>query len=317
MTAAGATHEREPASSGRGEGRAALIGLGFLLAVTAAWWALALWPTAGEPPAWLTRARWACFNVGPSGLPDAAGWLLLAGQPLGLGLALYAAFGRALRAGLRELLGRPLGRALAALCAASIMIGLAAAATRVARAAVFDASGESALAEEPPPDTYPRLDRPAPALGLIDQSGERIELARLRGRPALVTFAFAHCEAVCPALVQQVLRTQQQARASGVARAHVPRVAIVTLDPWRDTPSRLPTLADRWGASAQAEAFVLSGEVAEVNALLDRWNVPRARNNSTGQLDHPALVYVLDADGRIAYAATGGAELLAALLDRL
>jgi cytochrome oxidase Cu insertion factor (SCO1/SenC/PrrC family) len=299
------------------ESRAALLALGFVLAVTAAWWALALWPTPGAPPEWLERARWVCFNVGPSGLPDAAGWLLLIGQPLGFVALLLVAFGGALRRGVAELLASRAGRALAVCCAASIAVGLAAAGARVASVSRFDASAGGALAAETPPETYPRLDRPAPALGLLDQRGERIDVASLAGRPALVTFAFAHCETVCPALVSQALAAQRTLRESGAPAERVPRIAIVTLDPWRDTPARLPALAESWRLPGGDEALVLSGEVAAVNAALDRWNVPRARNDATGQLDHPALVYVIDSAGRIAYAANGDAASLTALLARL
>lgn len=303
--------------SGRRDARAALLALAFVLVVTAVWWALALWPTPGEPPAWLARARWVCFNVGPSGLPDAAGWLLLVGQPLGLVLVLIAGWGASLREGFRELSASRVGRATLALCALSILVGLGAAALRVARSDAFDASAGAALAEAPLPDTYPRLDRPAPELGLVDQRGERLDLARLQGRPALVTFAFGHCETLCPLLVREVLAAQRRVREGGADAERVPRIAVVTLDPWRDTPSRLPALAKSWSLDAGAEAFVLSGEVGDVNALLDRWNVPRGRDETNGQIDHPALVYVLAADGRIAYASTGGAAALAELVGRL
>lgn len=306
---------RNPRRAGA-ESRAALAALVFVLGVTAIWWALALWPTPGAPPAWLARARWVCFNVDASGLPDTAGWLLLVGQPLGLVLVLLVAFGRSLRAGIEQLLSSASGRALAAACALSVLGGLAAAGARVAEASSFDPRAGAALPAEPVSDSYPRLDRPAPALGLVDQRGERVELARLRGRPALVTFAFAHCETVCPGLVQRVLAAQARVRESDAPAERVPRVAIVTLDPWRDTPARLPALAAAWRLADDGEARVLSGEVDAVNALLDRWNVPRARNSSTGQLDHPALVYVLDPEGRIAYAANGDVESLVALLAR-
>jgi protein SCO1/2 len=292
---------------------AALGALGFLLAVTAAWWALALWPTADEPPARLARARWVCFNAGPSGLPDASGWLVLIGEPLGLGVALFAAFGRSLRLALRAAAASRGGIAAMSACAAAILVGLSAAGVRVANAAAAR-DPVAITGSAPVPSTYPRLDCPAPALGLIDQVGARIDLDALRGRPALVTFAFAHCETVCPALVSQTLAAQRRARAGGDP-SRVPRIAIVTLDPWRDTPARLPALADAWRLGR--DASVLSGPPAEVNAALDAWNVPRTRNPSTGQLDHPALVYVLDPSGRIAYAANGDEHTLSALLERL
>jgi hypothetical protein len=53
-----------------------------------------------------------------------------------------------------------------------------------------------------------------------------------------------------------------------------------------------------------------------VNRTLDRWGVVRERDAATGQVAHPPLVYVLDASGQIAFAATGGAATLAALATR-
>ena len=46
---------------------------------------------------------------------------------------------------------------------------------------------------------------------------------------------------------------------------------------------------------------VLSGEVDAVTAALDGFNVPWQRNEANGDVVHPALVYVIDAEGRIAY----------------
>ncbi len=297
----------------RRDGAAALGALAFLVVVSAAWWALALWPTPGETPAWLARARYICFNAGPSGLPDASGWLLLIGQPLGMLAVLMAIWGDAVRSGLRRVLARPAGRLALGACALLLLTGLMAAAARVA----------TAQNEPPPfattsgsvPDTYPRLDRPAPDLGLVDQSGARVDLETLDGRPALVTFAFAHCETVCPAVVREVVQAQERLRGAGDP-ARTPRVVVVTLDPWRDTPSRLPTLATNFGLGA--DAFVLSGTVDEVNAALDRWGVARQRDERTGEVAHPPLVYLLDAEGHIAYASTaGGTEALVELLGRI
>jgi protein SCO1/2 len=296
--------------------RAALLALAVLALATAAWWALALWPAPGEPPEWLARARWVCFNAGASGMPSASGWLLLVGEPLGLGVALFAAFGRSLRSGLRRLGASGLGRAALAACAALVALGAAAAGTRLVTLAMANASpaiaaDAAALADAA---AIPRWGRPAPALGLVDQHGAPLGLAQLAGRPALVTFAFAHCEAVCPALVSQALAAQRAARARG-GDASAPRLVVVTLDPWRDTPARLPALAASWQLGD--DGAVLSGTPEQVNAVLDAWRVPRERDETTGQLAHPALVYVLDAEGRIAFAANGDARTLGALLARL
>lgn len=294
----------------------ALAALAFLLLATAAWWALALWPTAGSAPEWLARARFVCFNAGPDGMPDASGWLLLVGQPIGMLAVLMAIWGREVRAGLRAMAGRGWGRVAIGVCGLALLLGLGAAAQRVA---VTSAPRTFAVGSEPPPDSYPRLDREAPALSLRDQSGEPFDLARLRGRPALVTFAFGSCETVCPAVVKQTLDARDQlrerARTGDIAMDRVPRVVIVTLDPWRDTPGRLSHLAKHW--RLDEEAHVLTGPVDEVEAVLDGWNVARRRDPKTGDIVHPPLVYLLDAAGRIAFATSGGTATVATLAARL
>jgi protein SCO1/2 len=294
----------------------ALAALGGLAAITAAWWALALWPVPGGAPEWLVRARFVCFNAAPDGLPDASGWLLLVGQPIGMLAVLLVVWGGPVRAGLHSLRARPTGRLALAGVGALAVLGLGAAGVRVAAAS---RSAPLVLpGEELPPESYPRLDREAPELGLVSHAGERIDLAGLRGRPALVTFAFAHCESVCPLVVRQTLEAQRRLReraaAGGIAPERVPRVAVVTLDPWRDTPARLPHLARQWGLGE--DAFALSGSVDEVNAALDRWGVARERDPRSGEVAHPPLVFVLDAAGRIAYASSGGSAALAELAAR-
>jgi cytochrome oxidase Cu insertion factor (SCO1/SenC/PrrC family) len=168
------------------------------------------------------------------------------------------------------------------------------------------------IADALPPETYPRLDRAAPALALVGQHGDVVDIADLRGRPVLVTFAFAHCETICPVVVRHSLDAQAALRGTGDDVA----VLVVTLDPWRDTPSRLPGMASSWGLPGD-DAWVLSGDVASVEAALDAWDVPRQRDTTSGEVTHPSLVYIIDRDGTLAYAATGGAEALATLVRRL
>jgi protein SCO1/2 len=163
-----------------------------------------------------------------------------------------------------------------------------------------------------PPATYPRLDRAAPPLVLVAHTGETFDLAALAGRPVLVTFAYAHCATVCPVIVKHTLDAQAALRGT----VHDAAAVVVTLDPWRDTPSRLPAMARQWGLPDR-DAWILSGAVHDVEAVLDAWNIPRSRDLATGEVTHPSLVYVIDRAGRIAYASTGGTDALIALVQRL
>jgi protein SCO1/2 len=163
-----------------------------------------------------------------------------------------------------------------------------------------------------PAGAQARLDRAAPALALIAHDGATRSIDQLRGRPVLVTFAFAHCETVCPLVIRDVLAARE--RLDSIDRP--PAVLIVTLDPWRDTPSRLPAMASAWSLP-ERDVWVLGGEVAAVEATLDAWEVPRSRDLRTGEVTHPSLVYIVDADGRIAFVSTGGADAIADLVRRL
>jgi len=145
------------------------------------------------------------------------------------------------------------------------------------------------------PEGYPRTDRPAPDFQLVDQTGATLTLESLRGRPVLLTFAFAHCQTICPVIVRTVSWAAERLDDLG------PAVVVVTLDPWRDTPSSLPALAQSWQLPALARAHVLSGEVAAVQAVLEAYEVPADRDPATGEITHPALVYLLDPQGKIAY----------------
>jgi len=280
--------------------------LGFLLLITAAWWALALWPVPSVP-AWLERTRAVCFNAGPSGLPDRSGWILLIGQPLGLTALLVAGWRGRVAASLAHLVSSRGGRALSSIVLMGVVGGLGAASARVLSARVPDA----VLPIGPVPETYPRLDRSWPSMvGLVDQNGEPFSLERLGGRPAFVTFAYAHCGTVCPIIVRSAL----SARAKLADRREL-AVVTLTLDPWRDTPARLPSIAAQWELAPGD--FALSGSVEDVERALDAWQVPRERDDRTGDLVHPALVYLVEPDGTVAYAASGATDRLVALGHRL
>jgi len=291
-----------------GRHRASLAALGAILLITLAWWALALWPLPAAASPALLRARTICFGTADNGLPSGTGWMMLIGEPIMITLLLVSVTGSAtIREGLQGLAHHVLGRWVVRATALIVLVAIAAAGVRVA----------SALGAGTPPVArastdvarLPRLDRPAPLLGLVDQRGATVTLAALRGRPVLVTFAYAHCQTVCPLVVQEVVRARERLTDQN------PQVVVITLDPWRDTPSRLPAMARQW--ELPDDAYVLSGPVPDVEAALDRWGVTRARDPRSGEITHPQVVYVLDRDGRIAYSVTGNAEAIAQLVRRL
>jgi cytochrome oxidase Cu insertion factor (SCO1/SenC/PrrC family) len=289
----------------------ALWCLATIVVTTVAWWGLALWPIADGGPDWVLRTRAVCFGTTDSGLPAVEGWLLLIFQPIAMTIALFMGWGQAAREGVAILVRTIPGRLLAVVTVAVLVLGVGGTTVRVASAMGADA----VLLDTPgtTPEAHPRVDLEAPStLALVDQSGGSFSLAEHRGRPVLLTFAFARCETVCPVLVREVLEAQRLAPAEGGER---PAVVVLTVDPWRDPPSRLAHVAGKW--SLPDDAHVLSGGVDKVLAELEAWDVSIQRDERTGDVVHPALVYVLDRDGRIAFVATGGGRYVAELLGRL
>ena len=283
----------------------ALAALAVILAITASWWALALWPTA-DAPAWLVVTRETCFGTAATGMPDAGGWMALTGQPLGMLLVLFAGWGHDVRAGLRAALQRVSGQLVVGVATALLIAGVFG---LVVRVSVGDARPFASSPTEEVARQLNRLNDTPKPLSLVDQSGRTVTLEQFHGRPVLVTFAYAHCETVCPVLVSEVLGARD------ALASPKPVVLIVTLDPWRDTPSRLGAIAERWGATQ--DVHVLSGVPDSVERVLNAWRVPRARNERTGDVSHPSVVYVIGADGKIAYVLSGGQPVIRAAVEAL
>ncbi len=291
-----------------GRGALALGALGAILAVTAAWWALALWPLAADAPEWVARAREVCFGAPRGALPNAGGWILLVGEPLGLLAVLVTVWGGALWEGMAAVLARPTGRIVLAGVALAALTGLGAAARLVAqvRGEPFAVRSAGDLREVV---AAGRVDDKAPGFRLVDQHGDSIGLETYRGRPVIVTFAFGHCATVCPLVVQASRTAARRMADRGAA------LLVLTLDPWRDTEGRLPYLAEQWELAGRMH--VLGGDVPEVERALSAWRVPRARNPSTGDVTHPAMVYVVSPAGRLAYALGADADAIAAAVEEI
>jgi cytochrome oxidase Cu insertion factor (SCO1/SenC/PrrC family) len=285
--------------------RGPILALSAIIAVTLAWWALALWPLDGAPP-WLTRAQSICFGTRPDGLPDAEGWTALVLQPAIMLGTLFVLWGGAVVESLRAALVSATGRV--AVMLAVVALGLAGG---LAGWRIADASEPAGAFEgrRVAAEAVRRVDRPAPVLGLVDQHGDAVTRDRFRGRSLLVTFAFGHCATVCPVIVRDL----QQVRERLAGRA--PAVVVITLDPWRDLPARLPSIARQWRLGD--DEYVAGGSIERVNAVLDAWSVGRQRNRTTGDIVHPRLIYVVDGSGTVAFATDGAVETIIGLLERL
>lgn len=256
------------------------------LASTTAWWLLALAPVAAAPE-WVLRTRTACFGAWPGGVPDAAGWVSLL-TPVPMLTALLVLQGDELRVSLAQM-----RRASAALLLALPIMALLGVGLRLEQAYAAKAMrGVVSDVDVPlPADLVPGSEQ-MPDLELIDQHGRAISSRALRGRQVILTFAYAHCASVCPAVLDAIRQAKGDAQ----------RV-VITLDPRRDTPSTLPRLANDWRLGD--DTLLLSGSVADVEEAARAFRVSTDRNPQTGEIAHPGLVFVIDGRGRIRYTLNG------------
>lgn len=278
----------------------AVLALLVILVITAAWWALALWPAGATEPEWLTRTRGACFGSMPGGLPNAGGWVLLIGEPIGMFGILWAVWGDSLRADWARL--RTSLRWATAVGAVVLVAvaGIAASGFRAAQAAVR-LSAPIVLG----PGEPVQVGSNAPTDLLVDQNGATTSLAALGSEPIILTFAFGHCATVCPTIVHDLHSARQRA-----GRDDVP-IVILTVDPWRDVPERLPSLSEHWAMGPGDMA--LSGEIAVVQRVLDTLGIGRQRNETTGDVDHSITVMLLN-KSQIVWRVEGGASRVEELL---
>ena len=247
-------------------------------------------PLPSAPPAWLTAARVACFGPMETGLPGGTGWMMLVLTPLSLLLALVVLWGAELSSSLRLVAHRRLGQGLFTVLALATIVEGIWVAQRVQAAWVVSAWTPSPLDETALPETYPRRTEAAPSFTLTDQQGSRVALADFRSRPVILTFVFAHCQTMCPFIVA----TLKRAAPDGV------QVLLVTLDPWRDTPGSLPGIARQWDLPPSFRVLS-SRSVSDVLRVVEAYGVTFKRDEKTGDIVHPGLVFLVDGDGRLAY----------------
>jgi len=257
------------------------------------WWGFAFVPGNAAPDSWIAAARAACFGSTPDGLPAGYGWMLLVGAPLMLFGVMCVAFGEELRGGWQLLSRSTAWRLVAIVLATTFVAEVGWAAIQVDRAFRVSRVSFEPLVSEGLPPHYPRLAQALPEFDLVDQTGAPFDQTMLRGTPTVVSFVFAHCQTVCPVLAQN---TKKAIARIGEDRV---RLVLVTLDPWRDTPAALASLAEHWGLPGNAR--LLSGDPERVGALLDAFDVARERNETNGDVVHPPLVYLVDGEGRVAY----------------
>jgi protein SCO1/2 len=130
--------------------------------------------------------------------------------------------------------------------------------------------------------------RPAPEFALRAADGTEFRLSAQRGRVVVMAFGYTFCPDVCPTTLAEF--AQIKARL-GPAQRRV-RFAFITVDPERDGPERLRA----YTGAFDREFLGLTGTAAQLATVRKRVVAGTA---AAYLVDHSALIYVVDREGRL------------------
>ena len=127
---------------------------------------------------------------------------------------------------------------------------------------------------------------------LINQEGVEVSERDFLGRPSLIFFGYTHCPDICPT---KLLEVSEIFRALGSEKEI--NALFMTIDPERDTPALLKDYL----SSFDPRIVGLTGTSEAIAAAEKTFRV-YARKVETGEgsysMDHTALVYLMDRQGR-------------------
>ena len=130
---------------------------------------------------------------------------------------------------------------------------------------------------------------------LVDQNGKPVSDGDFKGKPFLVFFGFTHCPDVCPTTLFEV---SEVLRALGPDAARTAAL-FITVDPERDTPAVLKDYLSSFDPHLRG----LTGTPQQIAAAEKAYRayaakVPATTGGGDYTMDHTALVYLMDKNGR-------------------
>jgi protein SCO1/2 len=133
-----------------------------------------------------------------------------------------------------------------------------------------------------------------PSFTLLDQDGDRVTEADLRGRETILTFIFTRCPV--PEFCPRIGRNFQSLQAELGPTSAGPRLLSISIDPGHDTPAVLRAYGESLGADFGRWRFA-TGTEEQVSMLARLFAVRTERNGAT--LDHTLATALIGPDGRV------------------
>ena len=128
---------------------------------------------------------------------------------------------------------------------------------------------------------------------LTDQTGQTVTEKNLQGKPSLIFFGYTHCPDVCPT---SLFEMSEVLRAMGKDADRV-NAYFISVDPERDTS----VVMKDYLASFDPHLRGLTGSPETIAKVLSEYRVYAKKiplKDGDYTMDHTALIYLMDRDGK-------------------
>lgn len=128
---------------------------------------------------------------------------------------------------------------------------------------------------------------------LVDQNGNTVTEASLKGHPSAMFFGYTFCPDVCPTTLADMTVWLKELGPDGDRL----KVYFVTVDPERDTQAALAEYLTAFDPRITG----LTGDRAKVDEMLEAFRVYSRKTGDDPEfylMDHSSSVYLLDTEGR-------------------
>jgi protein SCO1 len=128
---------------------------------------------------------------------------------------------------------------------------------------------------------------------LTDQAGRTVTDKNMQGHPSLVFFGYTHCPDVCPT---SLFEMSEVLRAMGKDADRV-NAYFISVDPERDTTATIKDYLSSFDPHLEG----LTGNPEQVAKALSAYRVYAKKaplKDGDYTMDHTALIYLMDRDGR-------------------
>lgn len=129
---------------------------------------------------------------------------------------------------------------------------------------------------------------------LVDQHGDRISLASLKGKPLVVDFIYTSCSGEC---LMETMKLANVAERLGPDLGSKATIVSIDVDPEHDGPKQLLAYALKQGVDKKGWYF-LTGGPGDINQALAGFNIDR-QVMPDGSVGHVIEMMLIGADGRL------------------